>query len=180
MGNEIVRWKVEPIERSRRGLDERLLIAAPRLLRLVAYCLRRPAGSRLRRVVITRLLQVGLAANNRGDYKAMSTGFHPDVELDLREGAVPGFEEVQRGRDAYIHALLVWKESFGENRWELREIFDPGGARFGYRNEVVARGTGSGVELRRQEFYVLELEEGLLRRQWFATNQDAMLRLLGQ
>jgi hypothetical protein len=180
MGNEIVSWKVEPIERAR-GLDERLLIAAPRLLRLVAYCLRRPAGSRLRRVVITRLLQVGLAANNRGDYKALSTGLHPNVELHFDvEGAPPGFEGVHRGRDAYIYALIAWKESFGENRWEPREIFDPGGARFGYRNELVARGTGSGVELRRQEFYACELEDGLLRRQWFAATQDGMLRLLGQ
>jgi hypothetical protein len=29
MGDEIVRWKVEPLERSRRGLDERLLMASP-------------------------------------------------------------------------------------------------------------------------------------------------------
>jgi hypothetical protein len=178
MGNEIVCWKVEPIERSRRGLDERLLIVAPRLLRLGAFCLRRPAGSRLRRVVITHLLQVGLAANNRGDYKALSIGLHPDVELDLAEGAAPELEGVHRGRDAFIQAVLAWKGSFGENRWEPREIFDPGGARFGFRSDVVARGTGSGVELRRQELYVCELEDGLLRRQWFATNQDAMLRLL--
>jgi hypothetical protein len=156
-------------------------MAVPRLLRLVAYCLRGPTGSRLRRVVITRLLQLGLAANNRSDYKSLSIGLHPDVELHLTaEGAAPELEGVHRGRAAYIHVVLAWKESFGKNRWEPREIFDPGGRRFGARIEVVARGTGSGVELRRQEFYVMELEDGLLRRQRLATNQDAMLRLLGQ
>ena len=163
-------------------MDERLLMAAPRLRRLVALGLRRPLGSALRRTLVTRILQVGIAANNRGDYEAMSSSFHPEVELHIPPGerTGPDMEPVYRGRDGYIRALRAWKESFGEDRWELREIFDSGRSRFGSRGEHVARGLGSGAEVRLQEFWVLELEDGLLRRQWLATDQDAMLRLLGQ
>lgn len=182
MGREIVRWKVEPLGRSRRGLDERLFMAAPALRRLLARGLRRPAGSPLRRALITQLLQVGIAANNRGDYEAMSSALHPDVELQTApEGTGPDIEPVYRGPDEYVRALRAWKESFGEHRWELREIFDPGGSRFGARTEIVARGAGSGIKVHQQDFYVWELEEGMVRRQWaLATEEDAMLRLLNQ
>jgi hypothetical protein len=183
MGDEIVRWKVEPLERSRRGLDERLLMASPGLRRLVARGLRRPLGSPLRRALITRVLQVGFAADNRGDYESSSSFVHRDFELHMRPDdreRAGDLESLYRGPDGYVRAVRVWKESFAEHRWELREIFDPGGPRFGARAEMVGRGLESGVEVRQQEFHVWEVEHGTARRQWSLATEDAMLRLLSQ
>jgi hypothetical protein len=131
--------------------------------------------------MITRVLLVGLAANNRGDYESMSSFLHPDVELHMPDD--PGrvgldMELVYRGPDGYVRANREWKESFGEHRWELREIFDCGGSRFGGRTEMVGRGLGSGAEVHRSDFYVWEVEDGALRRQWSVPSENAMLRLL--
>src|SRR5687768_14480279 len=82
MGNEIARWNVDPLDRPGRGLDERLLMAAPWLRRLVtALVLRRPPGSALRQALVARNFLVAIAAINRGDYESMSSLLHPDVEL---------------------------------------------------------------------------------------------------
>jgi hypothetical protein len=184
MGDEIVRWNVEPLERSRRGLDERLLMASPGLRRLVARGLRRPLGSPLRRALITRMVQVGIATANRSDYESMSSSLHPDVELhmrpDDRERAGTDLESRYRGPDGYVRAVRVWKESFAEHRWEPREIFDPGGSRFGGRLEMVGRGLESGVEVRQEEFLVWEVGDGVVRRAWSLATEDAMFRLLSQ
>jgi SnoaL-like domain len=184
MGREIVGWKVEPLERSRRGLDERILMAAPRLQRLlVAQARRRPPGSRLRRAVITRGLQVGLAAANRGDYESASSSLHRDYELHMRpddRDRAGDLEPLYRGPDGYVRAARAWKESFAEHRWEPREIFDPGGPRFGVRTEMVGRGLESGVEVRQEEFLVWEVQDGMIRRLWALATEDAMFRLLSQ
>jgi hypothetical protein len=182
MGDEIVRWEVEPLERSRRGLDERLLMAAPGLRRLlVPLVLRRPLGSPLRRVLITRNLRVVIAAINRSDYESMSSFLHPDVELHMvpdDPARATGLDPVYRGAAGYIRSLDEWKEAFGAHRYELREIFDPGGARVGGRMEEVARGLGSGVEVRQPSFYVWEVGDAALRRQWIFWTADAMFQLL--
>src|SRR5687768_5828089 len=121
MVDEIVRWEVEPLERPRRGLDERLLMAAPWGRRvLTALVLRRPLSSPLRRALITRNLLVVIAAINRGDYESMSSFLHPDVELhmlpDNRERA-PGLDPVYRDPAGYVRALDDWKEAFGAHRF---------------------------------------------------------------
>jgi hypothetical protein len=182
MRDEIVRWEVEPLERSRRGLDERLLMAAPWLRRvLTGFVLRRPPRSRLRRSLLTRNMRVVIAAINRGDYASMSSLLHRDVELhmqpDNRERA-PGLDPVYRDRAGYVRALDDWKEAFGAHRFELREIFDPGQTRFGGRMEEIARGLESGVEVRQPSFYVWEIEDAALRRQWILRTPDAMFQLL--
>ncbi len=182
MRDEIVRWEVEPLERSRRGLDDRLLMAAPWLRRvLTGFVLRRPPGSPLRRSLLTRNMRIVIAAINRGDYGSMSSLLHPDVELhmqpDNRERA-PGLDPVYRNRTGYVRALDDWKEAFGAHRFELREIFDPGQTRFGGRMEEIARGLGSGVEVRQPSFYVWEIEGAALRRQWILRTPEAMFQLL--
>jgi hypothetical protein len=182
MNDEIVRWKVEPLERSRRGLDERLLMAAPGLRRLAARTLRRPPSSRLRRALITYIVQVGWAAVNRDDYEATSRFVHRDFEFHYqpedRERASPDLEPVYRGPDGSVRAMRAWKEPFAEHRWEPREVFDSGGPRFGHRTEMVGRGLKSGVEVRQQEFHVFEVKDGALWRQWALATEDAMFRLL--
>jgi hypothetical protein len=182
VGNEIARWEVEPLKRSRRGLDERLLMAAPFRRLLNAAVLRRSPGSPLRRAVVTRTVRIGIAALNRGDYELISRIAHPEIELqmlpDEPHNRPAGLDPVYRGPDSYVRSLRIWKEPFGEHEFEVREIFDSGGARFAARMPQVARGLGSGAEVRQQSFYVWELEDGALRRQWILRTEAAMFELL--
>jgi hypothetical protein len=84
MGAQVVRWPVEPLVRPRRGLEERLVLVAPVLLRpFFGMLIRRPAGSPLRRAVLTRAARLAIAANNRRDYKALAALMHPDIELRM-------------------------------------------------------------------------------------------------
>jgi hypothetical protein len=184
MGNEIARWNVGPLDRPRRGLDERLLMAAPWLRRLVtALVLRRPPGSALRQALVGRNFLVAIAAINRGDYESMSSLLHPDVELYMlpdNPARATGLDPVYRDPAGYIRALDEWKEAFDAHRFELREIFDPGSNRFGGRMEEFARGLESGVEVGQPSFYVWEAENAALRRQWILWSKDTMLELLSE
>jgi hypothetical protein len=178
----IARWEIEPLHRARRGVDERLLLAAPWLARrLAAATVRGPAGSRFRRVVLTHLVRVAIAANNRRDYVAMSYLFAPDLELHLDDDrARPAdLDLVYYGREGYVKSLEIWKTAFSQFRWDLRELVDPGGDRFGARTELVGRGGASGVEVRQAQFHVWQFERGLLRRQWVLASEAAMLAVLG-
>ena len=187
MGREIVRWKVDPlVERSRRGLDERILMAAPRLQRLlVAQARRRPPGSRLRRAVITRGLQVGLAAANRGDYESAVelpyTGITSCTCGPTTASGRGSRTPVSRPRWVRTRRAARGRSpslSTAGNRAKSSIPAVPGSA-FGTR--LVGRGLESGVEVRQEEFLVWEVEDGMIRRLWGAlATEDAMFRLLSQ
>ena len=183
MQDGIKRWAVEPLHRGRRGVDERLLLALPWLGRLVASAaVRVPAGSRLRRAVITYSLTTAIAATNRGDYWAISAFCAPDFELCLwpnePEARPAGLDPAHYGPEGYAKAVEIWTAVFSEHRWDLREFVDPGGNLIGARTEMVGRGAGSGVEVRLTHFNVWQFERGLLRRQWIFASEDAMLAVL--
>ena len=132
--------------------------------------------------MLTHLIGVGVAANNRGDYAVASAFLAPDIELylfpDEPHSRPGGFDPVHYGREGYFKALEIWKEPFSEHRWDLREFVDPGGNRIGACTELVGRGAGSGVEVRLAVFYVWHFERGLLRRQWALASEAAMLAVL--
>ena len=183
MPDKTARWAVEPLHRARRGVDERLLLALPWLGRLVvSAAVRAPAGSRLRRAVLTYAIRVGVAANNRRDYGAMSAFFAPDLELymypDDPESRGVDLDAVYYGPEGYVNTTEVFKAMFSDHRWDLRELIDPGGDRFGARAEQLGRGGGSGAEVRRTQFTVLQFERGLLRRQWVLGSEAAMVAVL--
>lgn len=183
MPDEIKRWAVEPLYRARRGVDERLLVALPCLgRRLVAAIVRAPAGSRLRRAVLTYSIRTAIAATNRGDYAAISVLGAPDLELyvwpDKPESRPAGLDAVYYGPGGYVKALDSWKAPFSEFRYDLRELVDPGGDRIAARVEMVGRGGGSGVEVRMAHFNVWQFERGQLRRNWTFASEEAMLSVL--
>src|SRR5688572_33207525 len=115
---EIVRWPVEPLERSRRGLDERLALLAPKLRqRLARRAMDEPAGSELRRKLLTRGVRISAAANNRSDYDSMLVSYHPDVELipPAPDETAMGFDPVYHGHDGVRRFLDAWKSGFGDH-----------------------------------------------------------------
>jgi ketosteroid isomerase-like protein len=176
-----VRWEIEPLERSRRGLDERIVLAAPWLRKAMARrAERQPAGSKLRRSLLTRAVRVGFAANNRGDYEAMSASFHPEIELipPGRGQTALGFDPVYRGPDGVRRFVEEWKSGFGGFRYAVKEIADAGGSRFALRLELIGTVGESGVEVRDEYGQVNTVKDGqLIRQENYYDWQEALAAL---
>jgi hypothetical protein len=106
----------------------------------------------------------------------------PDVELhvypDAPDKRASDLQPVYCGREGYVKAAELLNAGFVNFRWEVRELFDPGGDRFGARVDQVGRSSLSSVELRMPEFHVWQFVDGLARRQWSLTTEGAMLGLL--
>ena len=183
----IVRWEVEPLERSRRGLDERLALLAPGLRqRMARRAMDEPAGSELRRKLLTRGVRLSAAANNRRDYDSMLVSYHPDVELipPAPDESAMGFEPVYHGHDGVRRFLDAWKSGFGDHHYEMREIADAGGRHFAVRFGLRARIGDSQTEVTSELGNVNTIDDGLLiRQEHFRTWQetlDALRRAVAQ
>jgi ketosteroid isomerase-like protein len=165
MSHAIVRWKIEPITRSRRGLDERLLLSAPWVVRVLIRILAgRAADSRIRRELITRVIRVGFAANNRLDYDSVCAFFDPAAEIRLVGGAARiDLDPVYRGHAGLRKLLADWKAGFEQFRFEPREVIDSGGDRFGVLVEY--HGQISGTATHQVTGNVFILRDGLAVRQ---------------
>jgi hypothetical protein len=166
MGHAIVRWKIEPLTRTRRGLDERLVLFAPRVARRLMgrVLVGRAANSRIRRTLIKRLIRVGFAANNRRDYDSMCVFFDPAAEIRLVGGAARiDLDPVYRGYEGLRKMVDDWKAGFEQISFEPREVIDSGGDRFGVLVEHHAQ--ISGTITRQLTGNVFVLGDGLAIRQ---------------
>jgi ketosteroid isomerase-like protein len=164
MSDGVVRWKIEPLNRSRRGLDERLLLAAPSAARVIGRILaRRPAGSRIRRALITRVIRVGFAANNRLDYDAMFVFYEPDVEVRLMGGGTRiDLDPVYWGYEGLRKVNQDWRAGFEQFQFEPSEGIDPGGDRFGLL--VDSHSQTSGMVTHQRSGFVFILRDGRAMR----------------
>ena len=166
-GGVFIRWAVEPLQRDRRGADERLALAAPGLRRAMTKRIERaPAGSSLRRAALTRAIRTGYAALNRDDYEVAESSQHPDCELvppgEGRGGL--GFDAVYRGPQGATSFIKQWKAGFTRFRYEPREIADPGGPLFAVRVDLIGTMRGSGTEVSDEYGAVIRLKDGLVYR----------------
>ena len=79
-----VRYRVSlPSERAsqRRLMEERFFVRFPTLFRLFTDAwMRLPPRSRVRRLLLTRLMQRGFAATNRRDFDLLVTGLDREIE----------------------------------------------------------------------------------------------------
>ena len=180
-GDGIVRWEIEPLQRDRRGVDERLRMAAgPVVRKLGTRLMDLPAGAPIRRRVLTQMIRVAFAANNRGDYDAMLSGLHPESVLQppsKGEGAL-GFEAEYHGPEGAREFIEQWKSGFDYFRYEPREIADGGGDSFAVRVGVFGRVAGSGAELADEWATVYTLRNGLVSRMENLYEWDAALAAL--
>jgi ketosteroid isomerase-like protein len=178
---ELVRWQIEPLERRRRGVDERIAIALPWLARrLRAASTRLPPGSTMRRAALTRAVRTGWAATNRDDYEALRASLHPDVEFvpPLRGTGGLGFDAVYRGPDGVERFVREWKSGFNPFRYEPREIADAGGASFAVRLGMIGTLRGADAEVREEYGTVITLKDGLVFRQENFRDWDSALAAL--
>lgn len=175
-------WEIEPLERSRRGLDERVALAAPRLRRrLILSAMGQPAGSDRRRKLLTRAVRSSVAANNREDYDSVIAGYHPDAELipPEPETSAVGLEPVYRGPAGVRDFFRAWKSGFGTHHYEAREIADAGGRHTAIRFSVNATIGDSGTEISSELAALITLgEDGLIVRHENFRSWDGALEAL--
>jgi ketosteroid isomerase-like protein len=181
---DLVRWPIEPLERGRRGIDERISLAAPWLRhRITAAIERAPAGSPMRKAALTRSVRSGYAAINRDDYEAIRAALHPDVELyppGKGRGGI-GFDPVYRGPDGVTRFVKQWKSGFSRFRYEPREIVDPGGSSFAVRIGMIGTMHGSDTEVRDEYGTVVDLKDGrVIRQENFYEWSAALETLVGR
>jgi SnoaL-like domain len=154
-----------PSERAsqRRGLDERLFVRFPALLRLFNETwMRLPLRSRLRRLMLVRLAERGCAAANRRDFDLLLCGFDPALEYrPVGEFLALDLDPVYYGHDGYREVWRRMLDAFEDFRLEPEEYLDLGDQLLG-TVQVTAHGSGSGVPVNTPLFQVFRFRRGLV------------------
>jgi uncharacterized protein len=118
-----------------------------------------------------------LRAYDRGDYEATIEALDPEIEWQAPPGVTIG-REVYRGRKEVQEGFAEWQRPWEAYRFELEEMLDHG-------DDVVvcgmqvARGRGSGVEVRLPTFHVVTLRDGKITRHRSFHNRAAALKAAG-
>jgi ketosteroid isomerase-like protein len=124
---EIVRQPIRISDGSHRRLEERIAVRFPNLAVAVFRAVSRlPARSRVRGLLLSRTVRMGVEATNRGDYEVAFLLFHPDMEYLAPTGTVVlgTFPERLQGRRERIQFERGWRRDWGEFRYEPEELID--------------------------------------------------------
>jgi ketosteroid isomerase-like protein len=146
-------------------LDERLFVRFPALVRglSAAAWARLPRHSRLRRLLIVRLVRRYYAAANRRDFDLLVTGYDPAVEYQPAE-LFPDPDPTYDGHEGIREVWRVLLDAFEDVRLDPEELLDLGD-RVLVTTRLSGHGTGSGVAISQPLFQVFTLRQGLPFRQ---------------
>jgi hypothetical protein len=163
-----------------RTLDERLFVRFPALYRLLADALMRlPPRSRLRRLMLARLVGRAYAAANRQDFELVLTGLDPEFEYRPRAGLIaPDQDAVFYGHDGYRRLWRTWLDAFEDLRYEPEEVLDLGDM-YLVTAQMRGHGSGSGVPVGLQLFQLFNLRRGLVAWQQDFGNRSEALEAAG-
>jgi ketosteroid isomerase-like protein len=175
-----VRLKLSPRQRSTRTFEERLALRYPWFADLLARMIAlRPPKSRLRQALLSRTVQNGLAAYDRGDIEAIILAFDPDAEFqappDHGQEGILGFRPSYRGHHGYREFDADWRGSWEALRVEPQELIDLGD-RLLLLASMTARGRGSGVSIS-QNVAILQTVDSagkIIREQRFFDHSEAL------
>ena len=179
-----VRYPISlPSERTSRSrtLDERFFVRFPAAYRLLAERVTRlPPGSRLRRLVLTRVSRRAAAAVNRRDFDVMFLALDPAIEYHPPTGdrLPPGMDAVFCGHDGYREAWRQIMDSFEDYRAEPVEALDLGDQLLA-TTQYRGHGSGSGVPVNDTFFQLFRLRRGLVVWQQDFTDRSEALEAVG-
>jgi ketosteroid isomerase-like protein len=165
-GTRIVLRPVGESARRRRSMDQRVFVRFPRLYRSLAASFERlPAGSRLRRVMVARLVGRAYAAANRRDFDVVLVGWDRDSEYRPSGDLMPpDVEPVFHGHDGYLRLWRYWLDAFEDIRWDPEEVLDVG-QRVLVTTRQSGHGSGSGISVSEPVFQLFTLRRGMVVRQ---------------
>jgi ketosteroid isomerase-like protein len=176
---EPVRQKLSPQRRPNRTPEERLAARFPWCLALWAWVIAQLSPqSRLRRALLARTVQNGLAAYDRGDIEVVVLAYDADVEflapVEHGEGIL-GFRSSFRGVDGYREFDTAWRSAWGALRVEPQELIDLGD-RFLVIAQMKGRGGGSGASVSQDVAMLLTLNRAglVVREQRYFDHSEAL------
>ena len=161
---------------------ERVAARFPALARSLVRLLLRLPASPLRRAGLRYMYRRGYAAWNRRDWELNTVAHDPHrYELVWPEGdRPPGARSSYDGIEGYLEFAELWLDSFGDYRFQLEEVRDPGGNRLGLLIRQIATGRSSGAAVVERMASVDEYEGGRMVRQTVSTRDaHATLRAHG-
>lgn len=157
-----------PTERTsqRRSLDQRLFVRLPALYRLFADAfMRLPRRSRLRRLMLPRIVGRAYSAANRRDFASVLVGWGLGSEYRPSDDLMPPDVETGfHGHDGYLQLWRYWLDAFEDIRWDPEEIVDLGHQLL-VTTQQSGRGSGSGVSVSERVFQLFTFRRGLVVRQ---------------
>src|SRR5215210_2434383 len=147
----------------RRSLDERFFVRFPAAYRPIADSwMRLPSGSRLRRLIFTRVAKRVMAAVNRRDFEVLFIFIDPDIEYHPADDQrPPGMDPVAHGHDGYEEVWRQMIDSFEDFRGEAQEVIDLGDQLLA-TSLYTGHGSGSGVPVNIPLFQLFRLHRGLV------------------
>jgi ketosteroid isomerase-like protein len=158
-----VRQTLRERDQSQRALDERLALRFPKLAARQARAVSSlPPTSRLRRAIVRRTVELGIAAYNRRDLAAVAASWHPDFEyVPGREWVDAGLAESSyRGLPGYRQYVAATAQVWGlENELSPVEVVDAGD-RIALLADGRMRAQASGVPLSESFALVVTVENG--------------------
>ena len=166
--------------RSRRSLEDRLMVRFPRLLAIVSRAVwRLPTRSRLRRALTRRAVISGWEATDRGDLEVALALYHPDVETIFDPKMVEiGFEPAYRGESRLAVQRRATAE-WGEWRFEPQELISIGVDRLLTLGRMNGRGLASGAAVDTDWTSLFTTLDGLVIREQVFLDRDAALEAVG-
>jgi ketosteroid isomerase-like protein len=166
--------------RTRRSLDERLMVRWPGAWQTFAHTLLLlPPRSRLRRALLRRAVVSGWSAWSRGDLDLMLVRFARDYQYEtLSEFVAAGLRSSYAGHAGAREFTVDLSEAFDQMDLTPLEILDAGN-RFVVLGRFRVRGRGSGVETDSPLGQTFWVERGLVVRDCMFLDWDAALRAAG-
>jgi SnoaL-like protein len=149
----------------RRSLDERVALLSPRLTRPILGAINRilPLGSRLRRLLLSRLIQRGYAALSRADWEmAIHLLYAPDATVD-QPLELPGLDQQWRGWRAIEAGMDAWIDPFGAVAFVPIEVRDAR-HRLVVRLSIQGTGARSGATTGMEFFQAMWLDGAVIAR----------------
>jgi ketosteroid isomerase-like protein len=138
----VVRQPITITPRTRRRLEERVLVGLPRALGFLGGAIwRLPARSRLRRALLRRAVTVSWEAFNRGDFAVAFALYGANVESTFDPKLVSVGLSDTSGRDARVALQQGVMRQFGELRFQPEDLVDLGDGRL----LIIGRVTGAGL-----------------------------------
>ena len=124
------------------------------------------------------LVRAAYAAFNRGDFDAVATALHPEVEWHPYLGGLE--RTVYRGHDAIRAMWSSIQEGFGGTlRIDLPEVVDCGGQTVVVVIEARGTGSGSGAEVQQGWAQLITVRDGRVFRVAAYADRDAALEAAG-
>ena len=169
--DEAVSWEIDP-EDARLRMTDRVAARLPEVVRVVwRRASSEPAGSRLRRRFLSRVLRAGWAATDRRDWEYVARLYDPEVEVHWGNSFID-VPDHTHGWTGLKEALERVYEAFETTEQSPREAIDFGGPFFGVRLGTDLIGQGSGITLQEESFALYEVGDGVCVRQWYSPEQE--------